>query len=157
MQKDTHSPTPTQREISRLAEAVHLLIRALLVAGKGGAPAEGKIPFNPLYFHILSILHAEPDTRPSKLADQLGVPRTTLSTASKALKNRGLIVQAADSTDGRAQVLRLSPEGVAVAEAIRRQDHKNMALLLTLVEPRHRAVVINVLEEVSQLLATDAP
>lgn len=145
--------TPSDNEIERLARSVHLLIRVFLVSGRAGAPAEGKIPFNPLYFHFLGVLWDEGPTRPSALADILGVPRTTLSTASRALQNRGLITAAKDATDGRAQLLALTKDGEDVIASIRRQDRRNMAAILRLLDDNRRTVLIEALEEVTRSIA----
>lgn len=150
MPRSESNAIPSAEEIDRLAVAIHLLIRALLVAGRAGAPAEGRIPFNPLYFHILGLLMESGSMRPTQLAEILGVPRSTLSTASKALQARGLVNQAPDPSDGRAQILTLSKEGVEVANAIKRQDRKNMKLLLQLVDTKRRKIIIDVLEELSR-------
>ena len=153
MSKQINPSTPSIQEVNRLRTAVHLLIRALLVSGTRGAPAEGRIPFNPLYFHILGLLKEHGSTRPSALAVTLQVPRSTLSTASKALQTRKLILESPDPEDGRAKVLSLTKDGLDVANAIERQDQKNMKLMLELVDAERRAIVVDVLEEISQLLA----
>ncbi len=132
---------------------MHLLIRALLISGRAGAPAEGRLPFNPLYFHMLGVLMETGPMRPTDIASTLGVPRTTLSTASKALQARGLIDQSADPSDGRAQILSLSNDGLDVAKAIKRQDLKNMKTLLEMVDPERRRIVIDVLEEVTEAIS----
>jgi len=156
MTKRSENAIPSAREIDRLRQSIHLLIRVLLVAGRAGAPAEGKIPFNPLYFHILGVLLEKETMRPSELAKLLGVPKSTLSTASKALQSRGLLEQSADPEDGRAQILSLSHDGKDVANAIRRQDGKNMKLMLEIIEPKRRATVIDALEEISMTLTRDS-
>ncbi|MEM8771829.1 MAG: MarR family transcriptional regulator [Pseudomonadota bacterium] len=140
--------SPSDDEIDRLARVIRSLIRELLIAGRVGAPAEGKIPFNPLYFHMLGHLLNHRRARPSELAAFLGVARTTLSTASKALQSRGLIKQAPDPEDGRAQMLVLTTEGRKVAQAIRRQDRKNMKLLLERIDPAARSILIETIEQV---------
>ena len=61
---------------------VNAIMRALLVAAKRGAPAEGQLPFNPLYFNILRVVGARGRVRPSQIADELSVSRTTISTGS---------------------------------------------------------------------------
>ncbi|MEL7485917.1 MAG: MarR family transcriptional regulator [Pseudomonadota bacterium] len=147
------SASPSPRDVDRLRQSVHLLVRTFLVAGRAGEPAEGKIPFNALYFHMLGVLTEAETMRPTALADMLGVPRSTLSTASKALQRRGLIDQSADPADGRAQILRLTEEGRRVANAIKRQDHKNMRTLLEMVDPARRKIVIDVLEDVSSRIS----
>lgn len=149
MTKLSQDARPSAQEIDRLRQSIHLLIRALLVSGRAGAPAEGKIPFNPLYFHILGVLMEADAMRPSDLALLLGVPRSTLSTASKALQSRGLVEQSADPDDGRAQILRLSEEGKDVAMAIKRQDRKNMKIMLEVIDPKRRRIVVDALEEIS--------
>ena len=134
--------------MAKLAMAVHLMIRVFLVAGRAGAPAEGKIPFNPLYFHILGHLLREGATRPSTLASLLGTARTTLSTASKALKKRGLISTKPDPDDGRAQVLELTRDGRDVAEAIQRQDKQNMTIILRMFDADEQKQVVDVFERI---------
>ncbi len=144
------STPPSDRDVERLTGAVHLLIRALLIAGRAGQPAEGKLPFNALYFHMLGVLYERGALRPSHLASTLNVARTTLSTASKALQKRGLVQQTVDPQDGRAHLLRLTVEGRDITEAIRRQDRRNMRSLLERVDPERRNIVIEVLEQVSE-------
>ncbi|MEM9839958.1 MAG: MarR family winged helix-turn-helix transcriptional regulator [Pseudomonadota bacterium] len=152
MTKMPQNASPSDEEIERLRRSVHLLIRALLVSGRAGAPAEGKLPFNPLTFQILGLLRDTGPMRPSAIAAILNVPRTTLSTASKALQARGIIEQLADPDDGRAQILKLSVGGADVAEAIKRQDRRNMETLLHMIDPKRRRVVVDVLDEISSVL-----
>ncbi len=147
--------TPSKEDIERLAAAVHVLMRELLVVGRAGQPAEGKIPFNPLYFHILGLLREHKTARPSELAESLGVARTTLSTATRALAGRGLISQSKDPEDGRAQIVSLTEEGRKTVAAIRRQDQKNMKLLIELVPESDRASTITVLEQLANRLSKE--
>ena len=126
------------KDVNELANAISLVIRALLVAGRKGQPAEGLLPFTPLYFNMLRLL-AEDPARPSDLGARLGVSKTTLSTAAKALEKRGLLRRAADPKDGRAQILSLSPEGADVVIAIKRQDTRNAHAMLSIQNPDERA------------------
>lgn len=144
------------RDATALAAAVAGIIAALLVAGRGGAPAEGRIPFNPLYFHLLRRLDAGGPTRPSALADALGVSRTTLSTAVKALSGRGLVDRRADRSDGRAHEVVLTDEGRDVLAAIRRQDLRNAAAMLSCLEPAERAGFVRAATKVAAGLADGA-
>ncbi|MEN7344351.1 MAG: MarR family transcriptional regulator [Pseudomonadota bacterium] len=117
-------------DAQRLRQVIHVLIRLFLVSGKSGAPAEGRLPFNPLYFHMLGHLREHGATRPSELATTMELARSTISTASQALASRGLVKKQRDETDGRAHLLALTAEGKEVAAAIYRQDIVNMKLLL---------------------------
>lgn len=138
---------PKTTDVIRLAAAIRVLIRELLVAGRAGKPAEGLIPFNPLYFHFLGNLLEEETLSPSDLAQRLGVVRSTLSTASKALQRRGLLQTEKDPDDGRGKLLRLTAEGIRVAQAIRRQDEENMRVLLSQLDTNERTQILDVLEK----------
>lgn len=140
--------TPKDENIERLRLVVHALIRAFLVSGRAGSPAQGRLPFNPLYFHMLGHIRENGPTRPSALANVLEVPKTTISTASKALQNRGLIEQARDPEDGRAQLLALTRDGMATANAILQQDLANMQILLSQLSPDAHAPLLDQLEKV---------
>ncbi len=138
---------------------LNLIIRALLVAGKQGAPAEGLIPFNPLYFNMLRILQAEGRCRPSHLADELSVPRSTISTAVTALVKRGIVQSEKDQSDGRAISLSLTPQGTEVIAAIIRQDLKNAAAILSALDDQEQKSLLSALSKVSDRLskANDEP
>ncbi len=137
-----------------LASAISGIIAALLVAGRSGAPAEGRIPFNPLYFHLLRRIDADGRVRPSVLADDLGVSRTTVSTALKALQGRGLLTTAPDPTDGRAHVAMLTDEGREVLQAIQRQDLRNAEAMLASLDEDERSAFVAAATKVARGLLT---
>ncbi|MEM1148410.1 MAG: MarR family transcriptional regulator [Pseudomonadota bacterium] len=139
---------PKAENIERLRHVVHLLIRAFLVSGRAGRPAQGKLPFNPLYFHILGHIREHGPTRPSRLAEALDVPKTTLSTAAKALQSRGLLTHTPDPEDGRAKRLALSADGVETANAILAQDLLNMQVLLSQLDTDEHGPLLDQLERV---------
>ncbi len=143
---------PTTKQIEQLAVAVRTLMREMLITGRAGQPAEGLLPFNPLYYHFLGELLDHGDLRPSDLAERFGVARSTLSTASRALQSRQLIRQRPDPTDGRARRLALTAKGKQTAEAIRRQDRENMRLLLSQVEHRQRQQMLEVMQTIAAKL-----
>ncbi len=142
------------QESERLARAISVLIRSLLVTGRKGAPAEGKIPFNPLYFHLLRHLNAQGPARPSVLANAFGVSKTTLSTAAKALESRGLLKKRPDPSDGRAHRLVLTKEGAEVVAAIERQDLRNSHAMLSSLAPDQIAPFLAAIERIADALDT---
>ena len=146
---------PEDPQIDALTGHVSQIIRALLVAGRNGAPAEGRIPFNPLYFHMLRMIGAGQGVRPSDLADALSVPRTTISTAVKSLVGRGLVQTEADKSDGRALNLTPTPEGHEVVEAILRQDRRNAAAMLAALAPEDREAFVAAIGQVAAGLSGD--
>ena len=138
-----------------LAEHLSALIRAFLVAGRRGAPAEGQLPFNPLYFNILKRLRADGRATPSTLADGFGVPRTTLSTAIKALQSRGLLETEPSQTDGRSIDILLSDLGTEVADAIMRQDHRNAAAMLSALDETERKTFLASFEKITRFVSSE--
>lgn len=141
-------------DVETLAAAISGIIGGLLVAGRRGAPAEGRLPFNPLYFHMLRRL-AEAPRRPSEIADALGVSRTTLSTAARALGSRGLVAREPDPDDARAVRLSLTAEGAEVVAAIRRQDRRNAEAMLALLPEAERKGFVAAAARIAAGLAKD--
>lgn len=152
----SNQAVPSSRQIDQLAAAVRTVMREMLIVGRAGQPAEGLLPFNPLYFHFLGELLDHGNLRPSELATRLGVARSTLSTASRALQSRQLIRQHPDPIDGRARQLGLTPKGKKTAEAIRRQDRENMRLLLSQVTTGQRRQMVDVMETVAAKLSGES-
>ncbi|MEM6899693.1 MAG: MarR family transcriptional regulator [Pseudomonadota bacterium] len=148
MDNERHLARPSSENIERLRQIVHLLIRSFLVSGRAGLPAEGKLPFNPLYFHLLGYLREHGATRPSHLAEVLDVAKTTVSTASSALQKRGLLHKLSDPDDGRAHLLALTEDGSIVAQSIYRQDVANMKLLLEQLDQSQHNALLDQLEQV---------
>ena len=136
---------------------VNAIMRALLVAARRGAPAEGQLPFNPLYFNILRVVGAKGSVRPSQIADELSVSRTTISTAVKSLQKRGLLETAADATDRRALHLSLSRTGRATREAILRQDLRNAAAMLETLDYAERDAFVETMGKVARGLSAPVP
>lgn len=135
-----------------LADHISLIIKALLIAGRKGAPAEGRLPFNPLYFHLLRQLSQRGRARPSDLAADLSVARTTISTAIKALQKRELVTTKPDASDGRAISVLLTDQGDEVVKAIQRQDQRNASATLAAIDPDQRAGLVAMLGQIATTL-----
>ena len=144
---------PQDAQIQDLMGHVNAIMRALLVAAKRGAPAEGQLPFNPLYFNMLRVVGAKGSFRPSQLADELTVSRTTISTAVKALQKRGLLDATPDASDRRALKLSLSTKGQQTLDAIRRQDLRNAAAMLETLPDGERTAFVATMGKVAKGLS----
>jgi DNA-binding MarR family transcriptional regulator len=142
-----------QTDAEKLAEVLHVFVHVFLVAERSGAPAEGKLKFNPLHFHILGRLAKQGTSRSSALAEQLGVRRSTLSSAAERLVTLGLLTRDADPSDGRAVLFSLTQEGKATAAAIARQDVRNATTLLDQLSSQDRAAFVPLMVKVGELLA----
>ena len=115
----------------RLLEAVGELLRVFLVNERAFPSAEGRIPYSPHVFKSLGYLADHPGVRASELQAELGVAATTASSLIKRLVQKGWVTRAAHPEDGRAVALTLTSEGHELAAAIRRQDMRNMAVILS--------------------------
>jgi DNA-binding MarR family transcriptional regulator len=151
------SAKPIDSQAEQLALVLHTFIHAFLVSERSGAPAEGRLKFNPLHFHILGKLAANGAMRSSALAAFLGVKRSTLSSAAERLNGLGLVARADDPSDGRAVLFSLTCAGVATAEAIKRQDLRNAATLLDQLSAEERNAFMPLMVKVGDLLAAQLP
>lgn len=140
----------------QLVRHISTIIRNLLVTGGQGAPAEGRLAFNPLNFQMLRIIGAKQAPRPSDIADELAVPRTTISAAVKALQNKGLVETAADETDGRAITIRLTDDGKDVLAAIERQDNRNATAMLDALSPNERPKFLEAMGKIANAIGQSA-
>ncbi len=68
-------------------------------------------------FSILMAISADRPIGMIKLAEELGMDRTTLTAAVKPLERNELIVSRPDPSDGRRRRFQLTPKGRAVLEA----------------------------------------
>jgi len=136
----------------QLAKHISTIIKNLVRSGRQGAPPEGPLAFNPLHFQMLRIVGANLTTRPSDIADELAVPRTTISAAVKALQKKGLVVTAADETDGRAITITLTDEGKEVLAAIERQDNRNAIAMLNALSPQERPKFLKAMGKIADAM-----
>lgn len=60
---------------------------------------------------ILKVLHDQGDARPGLIAERLGVGASVISRQLVSLVSDGLVERRKDPADGRAELIRLTPEG----------------------------------------------
>lgn len=136
-----------------LAKHISVIIKNLLVTGRLGAPAEGRLAFNPLYFQMLRIIGNNNTIRPSELAADLAIPRTTISAAVKALQKKGLVETKPDDSDGRAITIGLTNDGTEVLAAIERQDNRNADAMLSSLPKRDRVVFLRAMASIAERIS----
>lgn len=142
---------------NELAGHVGVLMKAFLVSERQGAPAEGKLPFNPLYFNLLKLLHVSGHAMPSEIAEKLIVPRTTVSTAIKALQKRQLLDTTPSESDGRSIDVFLTEAGTEAVEAILRQDLRNATAMLSCLDDNDRAHFVESFAKIASFIETSTP
>jgi DNA-binding MarR family transcriptional regulator len=67
-------------------------------------------------FAVYSVIRAEGRITPSRLADILGMPPTTLSYVVRQMQQRGHLRRIANPDDGRSVLLQLTPKGLRLTE-----------------------------------------
>ena len=114
-----------------IVKLIHSFQRTFVISRAIGEPADGKLAFSPLNFHIIILLNTHGSLRPTQICTELGCPKTTLSTALLTLEKKGLIARQSDPDDGRAQLVSLTPKGRLVNEGIESYEAKITELLLS--------------------------
>ena len=94
----------THRGPLLLAHTLSQLTRTLLDQHLGDVMAPGD-------FAVYSVVAAEGRITPSKLADVLGMPPTTLSYVIRQMQERGDLKRVPNPSDGRSVLLQLTPKG----------------------------------------------
>ena len=135
-------------QATRLREQVGALLRVFLVSERAFPSAEGKARYNPLDFQTLGTLSAAGPQRPGDLAQLFGVAPTTLSSVVARLARRGLLDRQPDPEDGRAVRIALTPAGQEMADAIFRQDIRNMTAMLEVLDPEERETLLAMLDRI---------
>ena len=94
----------THRGPLLLAHALSQLTRTLLDEHLGDV-------MSPSDFALYSVVAAEGKITPSRLADILGMPPTTLSYVIRQMQDRGDLRRVRNPDDGRSVLLQLTPKG----------------------------------------------
>ncbi|MCC7369068.1 MAG: MarR family transcriptional regulator [Chloroflexi bacterium] len=123
-----------------LIELMPRLIRTTIDAMRAAPHADG---MTLAQFKVLSRLN-ERDYRCGELADLLEVGGATLTVTADTLERRGLIERVRGLPDDRrAVVLRLTPDGQAVYQALKAEAVGGIAALLARSDPDERAALVD--------------
>lgn len=136
----------------QLADIVGELMRIMLISERTPPENQHVTKYNPLDFHTIGALRVQPGIRATALSDRLGVAPTTTSSVIARLVKSGLIRRTQSREDKRAAALFLTEDGAAMADAIRSQDLKNMALFLSALAPDEQDEILRLLGKVISLV-----
>jgi DNA-binding MarR family transcriptional regulator len=87
---------------------------------------------------LLRTLYDREPTAPSRLADGLGMTRGAITRLADRLIAKGLVAREADSDDGRAQTLALTPRGAALVPELAALADRNDAEVFDALDPGER-------------------
>lgn len=103
----------------------------------------------PVEFTILTLVHENPGVSARQLADALAVTPPNITMWIDKLERRGLIERERSTTDRRAQHIRTTRDGAALArQALERVLDGEQAALATL-SPAERAMLVELLHKVA--------
>jgi len=135
---------------------VGALLRAFHVNERAFPIAEGRITYSPHVFSALGFIAEKPGARASDLGEFLGVRPTTTSSLIARLVGRGLIEKRSHPNDGRAVALHLTDNGADLFAAIRRQDVRNMELMLSALNDADRVRFVEMMQQVAAVVTAAA-
>jgi len=136
--------TPTDEELAALGAAFEDFTRRFKLADAIGVEQ----PLNELDKQTLLYIAEHPGCGPTDLARVLGVPNTTVTSATDRLMKRGLLERERQEGDRRAVALKLSEVGRSRAEsfmAAYRELHLRMLEPLT---PAERAELLRLITKI---------
>lgn len=83
---------------------------------------------------------------PSRLAEAMGTTRGTVTKLADRLIEKALVVRAPDATDGRAQILSLTPEGKALVPKLAALADRNDAEYFAHLSVDDHATLVRILK-----------
>ena len=114
-----------------------------------------ELPTSATQLHVLMIVERHRDINLSGLASQLGALVSSASRLCDRLEAAGLLHRLHGSSR-RAVILRLSPEGRALLDRLRRQRREDLARVLTRMPPAARAALATGLSQFRAAAAKNA-
>ena len=107
----------------------------------------GPFDVRPVEFTILTLIHENPGVSGKQLARALAVTPPNITMWIDRLEGRALVARERSPTDGRAQHLRVTPQGAALARnAVQRLlDGERQALAA--LSPAERAILVELLHK----------
>jgi MarR family transcriptional regulator, lower aerobic nicotinate degradation pathway regulator len=102
----------------------------------------------PVQFAILAKLHDLAVVSQNQLGRLVGVDPATMNGVAARLAARGLVTQSPDHTDARLVLLRLSPDGTRIVEAMKTRGPDVTARTLDPLSPAESAELIRLLTKI---------
>ena len=106
-------------------------------------------PFDvrPVEFTILTLIHENPGVSGKQLARALAVTPPNITMWIDRLEGRALVARERSPTDGRAQHLRVTPQGAALARSAVQRLLDGERQALAALSPAERAILVELLHK----------
>jgi DNA-binding MarR family transcriptional regulator len=125
----------------QLAQAT--IVTSRVFADKVGGPFE----LRPVEFTILALVDGNPGVSARQLADALAVTPPNITMWIDKLEGRGLVERARSSTDRRAQHIRATSKGAALARKAAQLVIETEQAALAALSPAERAMLVELLHK----------
>ena len=102
----------------------------------------------PGQFGVLALIDANRGLSQTRLAEILGIDRSTLVAVIDKLERQGLVERAARPNDRRSHALKLSDDGAARFRALAKQVKRHEARMARQLSARERATLIALLQRI---------
>lgn len=136
--------SPTEDQIAALGAAFDVFARRY----KLSAAASAETPLNEVDSQTLLYVSGHPGCGPTDVARFLGLPVTTISSATDRLAKRGLLVRGRMEDDRRAVALKLSGEGAARVASIRKGYEDMCRMMLERLSPQEREAFLAMITKI---------
>jgi DNA-binding MarR family transcriptional regulator len=135
--------SPTEHQLAALGAAFDVFARRYKLSAAGVDS-----PLNELDTQILLYVVGHQGCGPTDVARFLGLPITTISSATDRLAKRGLLERGRMEDDRRAVVLRLSDEGAVRVASIRKGYEDMCRIMLERLTPNEREAFIAMITKI---------
>lgn len=102
----------------------------------------------PGQFGVLALIDANEGLSQTRLAEILGIDRSTLVGVIDKLEGQGLVERAARPNDRRSHALKLSDDGAARFRALAKQVKRHEARMARQLSPAERKTLIDLLQKI---------
>lgn len=133
----------------RLAAAVSALIAHFKMGPDGAAYENLSLTDTAVLSRVATAAAAGRDPIQKEVGNALRLPKTTMTSAVKRLRARGLVEQELGAKDARARVLRLTPRGHELATDLKDAQVRASMTILESLPARDQALLIELLETVA--------
>ncbi|MCE4226645.1 winged helix-turn-helix transcriptional regulator [Methylobacterium sp. C25] len=136
---------PTADQIATLGAAFEAFVRRYKLAGAGTSDK----PLNELDVQTLLFVLRHPDSGPTDIARFLGLPVTTISSATDRLAKSGMLERHRIEGDRRAVALRLSEDGAKRARSHVEAYNSLNRMMLERLAPAERDAFIGMVTKIA--------
>jgi DNA-binding MarR family transcriptional regulator len=153
---DPQKPTPPKPPLVQFGRPVPPVRRVLMALARrlfqvcttAIANVLAADDLTPLQYAVIAYVEGEPDLDQNALAARIAIDRNNASLVVEQLEKRRLITRRVNGADRRARLLRITPRGKKLYDRLRPNVFDAQQRLLTLLAPKEREQLLDLLVRV---------